>query len=134
MALSGIEVEGVIIRELEVKRGTSARTGNPWKSQEFVIETREQYPRRCVFRVFGEERLAQFNLHQGDNVKVYLDINANPWKDRYITDISAFRVDHLDNAQPGYAAATPAGGYQAPTAGPAPTAAPAAGDDSDLPF
>ncbi len=96
MALQGIEVEGVIIKEYPAKEGVSKTTGNPWKSQEFVIQTRDQYPRACLFRVFGADKLMQFNIHQGDNVKVFLDINARPWQDRYFNDINCFRVDHLD--------------------------------------
>ena len=76
MALQGIEVEGVIIKEYPAKEGVSQRTGNAWKSQEFVIQTKDQYPRACLFRVFGADKLEQFNIHQGDTVHVWLDINA----------------------------------------------------------
>jgi hypothetical protein len=101
MSLQGIEVEGVIIKEYPAKEGVSKRTGNPWKSQEYVIQTRDQYPRTCLFRVFGADKIEQFNIHQGDNVRVWLDINARAWQDRYFNDISAFRVDHIDdNAAP----------------------------------
>ncbi len=97
MALQGIEVEGVIIKEYPAKEGVSSRTGNAWKSQEFVIQTKDQYPRACLFRVFGADKLEQFNLHQGDTVHVWLDINARAWQDKYFNDISAFRVDHIDS-------------------------------------
>ncbi len=96
MALQGIEVEGVIIKEYPAKEGVSNKTGNSWKSQEFVIQTKDQYPRACLFRVFGADKLEQFNIHQGDTVHVWLDINARPWQDRYFNDINAFRVDHVD--------------------------------------
>ena len=117
MALQGIEVEGVIIKEYPAKEGVSQRTGNAWKSQEFVIQTKDQYPRACLFRVFGADKLEQFNIHQGDTVHVWLDINARPWQDRYFNDINAFRVDHIDpNA---------VGGMQPGSAfGPMPQAAP----------
>ncbi len=136
MALQGIEVEGVIIKEYPAKEGVSNRTGNAWKSQEFVIQTKDQYPRACLFRVFGADKLEQFNLHQGDNVHVWLDINARPWQDRYFNDVSAFRVDHVD------ASAAPAQSQSAddPFKGAAQPAAPeapfAGGQDSadDLPF
>ena len=147
MALQGIEVEGVIIKEYPAKEGVSQRTGNAWKSQEFVIQTKDQYPRACLFRVFGADKLEQFNIHQGDTVHVWLDINARPWQDRYFNDINEFRVDHVyPNAVGGAAMAAPAsqlGGQapaSAPTAAPASTAAPAApaqdnGDAADdLPF
>lgn len=144
MALNGIEVEGVIIKEYPVKEGVSNRTGNAWKSQEFVIQTKDQYPRACLFRVFGADKLEQFNLHQGDTVRVWFDINARPWQDRYFNDISAFRVDHIDpnavnmGAQP-TAPASQFGGTPAGGASSASTADPLASDNGqdgsdDLPF
>lgn len=106
MALQGIEAEGVIIKEYPPKEGVSQRTGNAWKSQEFVIQTKDQYPRACLFRVFGADKLEQFNLHQGDAVHVWLDVNAHPWQDRYFNDISCFRVDHIDPNAVGVGTAT----------------------------
>lgn len=136
MSLQGIEVEGIIIKEYPAKEGVSNRTGNPWKSQEFVIQTKDQYPRTCLFRVFGADKIEQFNIHQGDNIRVWLDINARAWQDRYFNDISAFRVDHVDaNAAPapaqGEAAPTQEAG--AATTGSDPLTASSDGSD-DLPF
>lgn len=97
MALSGIEVIGKIIKVSDPKSGVSKRTGNEWKSQEYVIEeVNGGYPRDCVFTVFGADRIAQFNIKVGDTVHVWLDITARPWEDRYFNDIRAFRVDHVD--------------------------------------
>lgn len=130
MALQGIEVEGIIIKEYPAKEGVSNRTGNSWKSQEFVIQTKDQYPRTCLFRVFGADKLEQFRMHQGDSVRVWLDINARPWQDRYFNDINCYRVEHVE-----------AGASVAPASEPGMTAAQAEspiapmGDSSDdLPF
>ncbi len=136
MALQGIEVEGIIIKEYPAKEGVSNRTGSAWKSQEFVIQTKDQYPRACLFRVFGADKLEQFNIHQGDSVRVWLDINARPWQDRYFNDISAFRVEHLDanaSAAPSQPMATPAGN-PSPAAGMADPITGAADNTDDLPF
>lgn len=141
MALQGIEVEGIIIKEYPAKEGVSQRSGNAWKSQEFVIQTKDQYPRACQFRVFGADRLAQFNIHQGDAVHVWLDINARAWQDRYFNDINCYQVDHIDpnsiggTQQPSQPAAAPA----SPAAAPASVASQATtdssdGDNGDLPF
>lgn len=150
MALQGIEVEGIIIKEYPAKEGVSQRSGNAWKSQEFVIQTKDQYPRSCQFRVFGADRLAQFNLHQGDAVHVWLDINAHAWQDRYFNDINCYQVDHIDpnavgTGQPATSATSqlgqaPAQPTQAAPATPAATAQadngdPLGGDSTDdLPF
>lgn len=123
MALQGIEVEGVIIKEYPAKEGVSQRTGNAWKSQEFVIQTKDQYPRACLFRVFGADRITQFNLHQGDTVHVWLDINARAWQDRYFNDINCYQVDHIDPNSVGTSQAT-AQPTQTSQLGQAPVAAP----------
>ena len=143
MALQGIEVEGVIIKEYPAKEGASSRTGNAWKSQEFVIQTKEQYPRACLFRVFGADKLEQFNIHQGDAVHVWLDINARAWQDRYFNDINAFRVDHIDpnSLNAGTQTSSPDSQLGSAPASPADNAQPAAdplsdgnGSVDDLPF
>ena len=46
-----IEIEGTITKVLELRTGTSSRTGNAWQRQDYVIETPGQYPRRCLFTV-----------------------------------------------------------------------------------
>ena len=47
-----MEITGKIIFALERRAGKSARTGNDWASQSYVLETHDQYPRRmvCVWR------------------------------------------------------------------------------------
>ena len=114
MALSGIEVIGKIIKVGDVRSGVSKRSGNEWKSQEYVIEEQGSngFPRMCNFTVFGADRIEQFQIKVGDTVHVWLDINARPWQDRYFNDIRAYRVDHVDPnsvgmANGGYAAAAP---------------------------
>lgn len=88
-----MEITGKIIAVLDARSGVSARTGNPWKSQEFVIETQEQYPRRCVFRVFGEDRLNAMNIQMGETLTVSFDIDAHEYNGRWFNDISAWKVD-----------------------------------------
>lgn len=88
-----MEITGKIIAVLDARSGISARTGNPWKSQEFVIETQEQYPRRCIFRVFGEDRLNAMNIQMGETLTVSFDIDAHEYNGRWFNDISAWKVD-----------------------------------------
>ena len=71
-----MEITGKIIRVLPERSGTSAR--GEWKAQSFVIETRDQYPRKMVFDVFGAERLQRFNIKSGDEVTVF---SAEPGND-----------------------------------------------------
>ena len=43
-----MEIEGKIIAVLPEQGGVSARTGNPWKSQDYVIETHDQFPKKYL--------------------------------------------------------------------------------------
>lgn len=127
-----MEISGKIIVALEPRGGVSQRTGNSWKSQEFVIETHEQYPKHCVFRVFGEDRLRDFNIQVGEELTVSFDIDAHEYQGRWFNDVSAWRVQR--GAAP--AAAAP---QAAPATIPSPAVAPAApaeeqGTADDLPF
>lgn len=135
-----MEISGKIIVATEVRSGQSARTGNNWMAQDFVIETHEQYPRRCVFSVFGEDRLKEFNIKPGEELTVYFDIDAHEYNGRWFNNLRAWKVER--GAAPVADAAAPyAPAAVAPTA-PATaadtfTAAPAAGGEEakdDLPF
>ena len=124
-----MEIEGKIIVVLPEQSGVSARTGSAWKSQEFVIETHEQYPRKCCFRVFGADRLATMNIQSGEE-----------YNGRWFNNISAWKVERIDPmaAQAAAQAPQPSATDAFP---PAPSAAaasvaPASEENSadDLPF
>ncbi len=134
-----MELTGKIIAVLPANSGVSARTGNPWMSQEYVIEVPGQYPRKCVFRIFGEDRIKQFNIVNGADVTVSFDIDAHEYNGRWFNVIRAYNVQAAAQPQvaapgmmPGAPAAAPQGGNAAPFP-------PAQGGDNapsgdDLPF
>ncbi len=89
-----MEIQGKVIAVLAPREGTS-KTGNPWKVQEYVIETEEQYPKKMCFEVFGNDRISQFAsmLVVGNTVKVSFDIDARQWNDRWFNSIRAWKVE-----------------------------------------
>ena len=84
------EITGKIIAVLPTKSGTSAR-GTQWSSQTAVIETHEQYPKRVAFDVLGD-RIAEFNLHVGEEVTVSFDINAREFNGKWFNSVNAWQV------------------------------------------
>ena len=129
-----MELTGKIIDVLPAQSGTSSRTGNPWMSQEYVLETHDQYPRKCCFRVFGEDKIKQFNIQSGEEITVSFDIDASEWQGRWFNRINAWAVNR-NLQQP--AVAAPAADFIAPQ--PASTFPPVAepageGSADDLPF
>ena len=114
-----MEFTGRIIKALEPRGGVSRTTGNPWKMQDFVIEeTVGQYPRRMVFNVFGEDKLNQFNIQEGQELTVSFDINAREYNGRWYNDIRVWNV-----VPAAAAAAAPAASPFPPAAQPAAAAA-----------
>lgn len=96
-----MEITGRIIAVLEARGGTSARTGSPWKMQDYVLETiNEQFPRRICFNVFGEDKIASMNIQLNEIMTVYFDINAREYQGRWYNDIRAWKVDRNINAAP----------------------------------
>ncbi|MCH5312578.1 MAG: DUF3127 domain-containing protein [Prevotella sp.] len=88
-----MEITGKIIAVLPPRSGVSARTGNPWMTQEYVIETHDQYPKKCLFNVFGEDKIKTFNIQVGDEMTVSFDIDAREYNGRYYNDIRAWAIN-----------------------------------------
>ena len=91
-----MELQGKIIAVLPERSGVSAR--GEWKTQDYVLETHDQYPRKIVFNVFGGDRIAQFNIKAGDEITVSFDIDAHEYQGRWYNSIRAWNVQHIDVA------------------------------------
>lgn len=88
-----MDINGTIIAVLPAQSGVSQRTGNNWMSQEYVIEVPAQYPKKCCFKIFGEDRIKQFNIQPGEqNVTVQFDIDAHEFNGRWFNEIRAYNV------------------------------------------
>ena len=123
-----MDLTGKIIAVLPASSGVSQRTGNSWMSQDYVIEVPGQYPRKCLFRIFGEDRIKQFNIQMNEDITVQFDIDAHEFNGRWFNDIRAYnilrgQVPPVAGAPIGAPAGAPAGAMPFP---PAPEAAPAA--------
>lgn len=89
-----MELEGRISVVMPAQSGVSQRTGNPWMSQEYVLayywypnQTQASY---IVMRVFGEDRIKQFNLQPNDEVKVRFHCEAHETNGRWYNEL---RID-----------------------------------------
>ena len=141
-----MELEGRIVRKLNVQSGTSAR--GAWAKQEFIFEYQEgNYPSQVCMNVWGEDKVKDLDKYQvGDKVKVSFNLSSREYNGRWYTDVRAWRIEPAGAQQSapagGYGA--PAGGYSVPAgnqAAPMPSAPlPTADDmsspldDNDLPF
>lgn len=94
-----MEITGKIIVVMPAREGVSQSSGKPWKSQEYVIETQEMYPKKCCFNVFGDEKIQQFNIHLGEVITVSIEINASEYQGRWYNKINAWQVQRATTGQ-----------------------------------
>ena len=111
-----LEVEGKIVRKLNVQSGVSQR-GN-WSKQEFILEYQEgSYPSQACFSVWGEDKVKDLDRFKiGDTAKVSFNISSREYNGRWYTDLRAWRIEAVSTQdQPAAATVqTPAQPAQSP--------------------
>lgn len=89
-----MEIEGRISVVMPAMSGVSKATGNPWMSQDYVIQyywfPNQTQPSCVMLRVFGEDRIKRFNLQPNDEVKVRFHAEAHESNGRWYNDL---RID-----------------------------------------
>lgn len=85
-----MELEGKISVVMPAMSGVSQTTGNPWMSQEYVMVyfwfPNQTNPSYIVMRVFGEDKIKQFNLQPNDEVRVRFHIEAHEYNGRWFNE------------------------------------------------
>jgi hypothetical protein len=108
-----MDITGQLIKILPETTGQGAK--GPWIKQEFVIETKEQYPKKACFSVWGDkvEILRKFSMN--DMVKVSFNIESREHQTtgRWYTELRAWRIDRA-NDEMSAPAHTPAYSNSAP--------------------
>ena len=101
---------------------------------ESFIETMEQYPKRCLFYVFSEEKLNQFNIQLNGEYIVKFDINAREYNGRWYNDLRAWSVTPAQAQQAQQAPQADTFRQTGASEIPAPVVAPPAEPTDSLPF
>lgn len=136
-----MEIKGKVIQVMPLQSGTSQRTGNAWRKQDYLMETYDRFPRKIYFGFFGDA-IDQYPLQAGDDINLSFDLESRSYVgrdgvERWSTDVRAWKAEKIDpsmiQAQMPYAQPAPTGVPQFPAA-PAPAqpyAQPAMGAASD---
>ena len=107
-----MEIKGRIIQLLPLVQGESAK--GPWKKQDYILETDDQYPKKICFNCWGD-KVDQFNIQQGEELIVSVDLESREFNGRWYTDVRAWKVDRA-SAMPQQQAAAPSFGQPFPPA------------------
>ena len=116
-----MEINGKVSAVMEPQSGVSQRTGNPWMSQEFVIDyfwwPNQTFPSKMVLRIFGEDRIKQWNVQINDEVKIRYHIEAtlSQQSNRWFSEVRCDGLEKVGASAPQPHNAPVDGTAQAPT-------------------
>lgn len=88
-----MEFQGKVIAVLPIKSGTTDK--GEWKAQQCVIETEEEFPKRLLAEVFGEDKITQFDLKEGERVKVRFNPSAKLKDDKWFGSNRIWSVERV---------------------------------------
>ncbi len=94
-----MEIQGRIIQVLPQASGVS-KAGNNWRKQEYVLETKAQYPRKVIFNFFNDT-IDQYPLQLGDDIILSFDLESRSYVgrdgvERWSTDVRGFKAEKVD--------------------------------------
>lgn len=88
-----MELKGKIIAVLEERSGVAKASGKPYRVAQYVLETIEQYPKKMLFEVFGDDRINQMNILLGEVLTVSFDIDSREYNGKWYNQIRAWKVE-----------------------------------------
>lgn len=93
-----MELQGRIIMVLPLASGTS-KAGNPWKKQEYVLETKTEYPRKVVFNFFNAS-VDNYPLQVGDDIVLTFELESRNYTgrdgvERWSTEVRGVRAEKV---------------------------------------
>lgn len=120
-----MEITGKIVQILPEETGEGKN--GPWKKQNFILETQEQYPKKVCITVWGD-KIDLKSFAENEVVSASINIESREWNGKWFTDVKAWRIvktqTETEGGQPDYGSIPP------------PTEIPPEIDDAsdDLPF
>lgn len=88
-----LEIQGLLHKILPEERGNSAN--GEWVKRNFVLETRENYPKKICFAAWGDKAAILGQLSEGAEIKVSFDPQSREYNGRWYTDLKAWKIDAL---------------------------------------
>ncbi len=90
-----MEIEGIIIKELGVRTGTT--DNGPWAIASYVIETVGIYPKRLMFEVRDgrEGRIARLGIKEGKTMRIMFDFNAREYQGKWYNTVTAWGAQDM---------------------------------------
>lgn len=86
-----MEYQGRIYKIFPTISGTSAQTGNAWQRQDFVFEFFERpedtWSQRVLLNI-RNDRIAEYDLHENDEVGISFTHSVREWNGKYFNEVN----------------------------------------------
>lgn len=131
-----MKIRGIIRTLMPVREGVSARTGNAWKSQAFIVDFFDDDNQRSADSILCET----FNtgiiekLHPGAKVAIVIGHRVREYNERYYNDVQTYSINFLEEKPDEPVVTTKVVLHSAPPAGASPVAPEEHVEADDLPF
>lgn len=89
-----MEIKGKVIAILAEQSG-QGKNGE-WRSQDFILETSDQYPKKVCINLFGDKIAMMPEINQ--DATVSFDIESREYNGRWFTTVRAWKVE-VENAK-----------------------------------
>lgn len=137
-----MSIRGKVIALGQSANGNRKSDGQPWRKQEYVLETEGKFQKKVAFSLMNA-KIDEANIQIGQTVEVELDASSREYNGKWYTELTAWRVNNLGvtAAQPTAAQQavyqqTPPPGYEQPSCQQPqqPTSPFGQSNDSGMPF
>ncbi len=86
-----MEIVGKVVQLGTLTEGSSPR--GPWKKQELIIETIEQYPKKICLMCWNDRVNEANGFFVGQTIKAQISIESREFNGKWYTDVRAIRLD-----------------------------------------
>ena len=86
-----MEIIGKVVRLGNLTEGQSAR--GPWRKQDLIIETEEQYPRTVCLTCWTNQIDEIQKFAPGQSIKAQIEISSREFNGKWYTDVRVWRFD-----------------------------------------
>jgi len=86
-----MEIVGKVVQLGTLTEGSSPR--GPWKKQELIIETLEQYPKKICLMCWNDCVNEANGFFVGQTIKAQISIESREFNGKWYTDVRAIRLD-----------------------------------------
>jgi hypothetical protein len=84
-----MEITGKLISVLPEETGEGKN--GPWRKQNFILETQEQFPKKVCITTWGD-KINLNTFQENEVITASINIESREWNGKWFTDVKAWRV------------------------------------------